>query len=183
MIEPGAVEARRAAATPDVRNTQVLHGDADDPGVLGRRQVVAAGLQPVLRLCVRRGDRGDLGCRALGGKPGACLRLEQRLSGALLRLHLPDLVLHGGEQLPALRQLLVGVLLLRRLVGDELSLPLARLRERRAAGPHLTPELLHVAEHRGVLLSDALGDVEAGQDVVEALGAEDDLDRTLLRPR
>ncbi len=44
---------------------------------------------------------------------------------------------------------------------------------------HLTPELLHVAEHRGVLLSDALGDVEAGQDVVEALGAEDDLDRTL----
>ena len=71
----------------------------------------------------RDGDEASLGCRALGGEPGPCLRLEQRLSGALLRLHPPDLVLHGGEQLPALRQLLVGALL-RRLVGDDLGLPL-----------------------------------------------------------
>ena len=41
---------------------------------------------------------------------------------------------------------------------------------------HFVPERLHIAKHSRVLRPDALHHIESRQEIVEALGAEDDLD-------
>ena len=60
--------------------------------------------------------------------------------------------------------------------SDDLRLALARGAELGPPCLDLVPEALDVPEHLRVLAADALGHVQAIEEVVEVLGAEDDLD-------
>jgi hypothetical protein len=66
---------------------------------------------------------------------------------------------------------------LRRLVRNDLHLRLLRALESALPLDHLRAEALHLAQHACVLLGHTIDGVEAVQQVVDRLGAEDDLDR------
>ena len=106
-----------------------------------------------------------------------CLPLELRLTPSLCGLHARDLVPDRCDEALPLGELTLDRALLGCALGDDLRLAGAVAAELRTALAHLVPELPDVLQHLCVLPADALGHVEAVEQVVEALRAEDHLDR------
>ena len=124
-------------------------------------------------------DSWEVACAASWAACAARARLlgERSLASLLLRPHLRDLVLDGREELVLLRDLRLDRLLLRCLLGDDPRLVGARLLEVLATCLDLLAVLLDRVQDPRVLARDALDRVEPGDDVVEALRAEDHLER------
>ena len=77
-----------------------------------------------------------------------------------------------------LRDLTLDRTLGARLVGDDPRLGRARTGQIRAPLLDLLAELRHILENLRILVPDTLHHVEAPEEIVEALGPENDLDRT-----
>ena len=184
--EPGAVEARRwACAAPHVRDAEVLERDRDGARVVRGRKVrvvyrvgdVVGGDRLRRHSLLRRSRRSLLRL-----EPRPCLGRELCLALLLLRLELDDLVLHGGEQLLLLGDLALDRALLRGTFGDDLRLSRARVLEVGAPGLDLLAVLLDRVQHLRILVRHAVDRVEPRDDVVEALRAEQDLERRVSVP-
>jgi hypothetical protein len=105
------------------------------------------------------------------------LLLEPSLPRRLGGLELGDLVADRGEHALALAQLALDRAAPRRPVRDLSLLRRARLLQLGLALLHGPLERLHLAEDARVLRGDSVDRVEAVQEVVERLGAEQHLDR------
>ena len=110
-------------------------------------------------------------------RAGASLPRELRLPRALGSLHAIDLRLDGCHEPLPLGQLALDRALLRCAIGDHLRLPRAVGAELGTTRLHLVAEPAHVLQDLCVLSTDPLCHVEAIEEVVEALRAEDHLDR------
>ena len=105
------------------------------------------------------------------------LRGELRLAAGLLGLELRDLALDRAS-MRCCSAICPSIALLLRSPARRRSAPARRApAQLRPALLDLRAEPLDVAEDLRVLVADALDHVEAPEEVVEALGAEDDLDR------
>ncbi len=98
----------------------------------------------------------------------------------LLRAELCDLALDRGEELAPLSELALDVRLLGGEARDELSLLGVLGGELVLLCAHELAERDHLAEHLGVLVGDAVDGVEVAQEVVEALRAEEHVERRVL---
>ena len=171
--EARAVEPARRRAAPDVRRAEVPHRHADHAAVLRRRNDGRA-----LRGRRRRPDDrvvDRLRLEALLGLPR-----QGELAGVLLCLQLRDLSLDLGEQPPALAELRLDVRLLRPALRDQPLLLDTRLPELCALALDELLERAHLADHLRVLRRDPVRRVEAVQDLVQTLGAEDDVQRGVV---
>ncbi len=192
LDEAGAVEAARAGATPDVGDAEVLHGDADDAAVLrGRRR-----RDDVLGRASPRALTGTASSvtaaseaatrAALAAAAAACCWAANRARAwaartACRRASSAWSCLISSWIPASLRSRSASWLSIDRFC--EARSATTRACAARAAAQALAPvldllaERLDVLQHLGVLVADALDHVEPVEQVVQALGAEDDLDR------
>ena len=138
------------------------------------RGAIASSTEPA---CIERLRRGLGGLLLRGAEARLGLRCEPLLAQPLGGLEARDLILDRGEQALALRELALDRAALRRPVGDDRDLGLLRALEAALPLDHLRPEALDLAEHACVLGGDAIDRVDPVEEVVDRLGAEDDLDR------
>ncbi len=155
------------APRPELNSSPLVRGR-------DRRRGIGGGGRLYRLRCLRAGSR--LGCTLLGRKTRPRLRGELGLAAGLLRLKLPDLALQAGERALLLRDLTLDRALLARPLRDDPRLRGARTRQVRTALLDLLAELRHILEDLRILVADPLHHVEAPEEVVEALGAENDLD-------
>jgi hypothetical protein len=97
------------------------------------------------------------------------------------RLQLGDLTADRGEQRASLAKLALDVRLLRAPLRDDPLLLGTGAPELRALPFDERAERAHLADHLRVLRRDAAGGVEAVEDLVEVLRAEDDVERRAVR--
>ena len=142
-------------------NAGVSLPDAQAPG--SASPVTSGSISAEIRAASRRAARR---ARAAGGGS---------LPAPLLGLQLGDPLRTEEEALP-LGELALDRVLLRRTLRDDLGLVGPGLLQPHLLGADLPLEALHLRDHLRVLRADALDHVDAREQVVEALGAEHDLD-------
>ena len=144
---------------------------------MGVESIVGVKL-PAAELRRRRASRR--GGPLLRRQPCLGLPLQLRLPARFLGLQLLDLALDPGEHLLALGELALDRLLLARALGHDLGLVLSRRLQALTTLGDLLAERLDVREHLRVLVTDALHHVQPAEQVIEVLGAEQDLDGATL---